>query len=89
MVTFVHIGFYIFGLVSVIPVFLSVIVSTSISYNFLFTEVAVLVLSVGLELVDIVNHCWIKVKLLIFYVEELLRWCYDPRKKQCYFNFLK
>ena len=49
MVTFVHIGFYLAWLISVI---LSVTASVSIPF---FTEVSVL--SFGLELVYIVNHC--------------------------------
>ena len=49
MVTFVHIGFYLAWLISVT---LSVTASISIS---VFTEVSVL--SFGLEVVDIVNHC--------------------------------
>ena len=77
-----------FCLVSVI---LSVIVSISIS---VFTEV--LVLSFGLELVDIVNHCWFgkNLRLLFllilhaeqFMVTEMMLWF---QIEQRYFDFLK
>ena len=64
----IYLSWLSFNLVSVIP---SVIVSISIS---VFTEVSVL--RFGLELVDIVNHCWIEKKLrlllllLVLYAEE-------------------
>ena len=77
-----------FGLVSVI---LGVIVSISIS---VFTKVSGL--SFRLELVDIVNHCWIEknLRLLLFFilyaeefmVTEMILW--SQKKKQCYFDFL-
>ena len=51
-----------------------------------FTEVSGL--SFRLELVDIVNHCWIEKKKDCYCFLScmqrgslLLRWCYDPRKK--------
>ena len=58
-----------------------------------FTEVSGL--SFRLELVDIVNHCWIEKKKDCYCFLScmqrgslLLRWCYDPRKKKkCYFDW--
>ena len=54
----------------------SVIVSISIS---VFTEV--LVVSFGLEVVDIFNHCWFEKNVI-----EMMLWFHE---KQRYFDFLK
>ena len=74
-------------LLDLVSAILYVIVSISIS---VLTEVSGL--SFRLELVDIVNHCWIEKKKDCYCILScmqrsllLLGWCYDPRKKTVLF----